>query len=196
MQYRIKSYGSVIINCSVGLSSLTQDVFQKYSTWWTLWDSSQWSPFQKSFQNHYRNHSEELFVCEQCPIKVNTRKKLASHKFKYHSANTTCSQCSKSFSKVSNLAKHQQAHNEIYSCQSCNKTYINRTSMKKHYWECSVKLPSVKTKRVLFACNKCDKSFSKSCNLTRHIRTHSKNVTMPCTVCNIYSPLGIKWSVV
>ena len=54
----------------------------------------------RAFQNHYRDHSQALFQCEKCPIKVNTRKKLSNHNFEYHSSNLTCSQCSKSFSKA------------------------------------------------------------------------------------------------
>ena len=47
----------------------------------------------RAFQNHYRDHSQALFQCEKCPIKVNTRKKLSNHNFEYHSSNLTCSQC-------------------------------------------------------------------------------------------------------
>ena len=52
----------------------------------------------RAFQNHYRDHSQALFQCEKCPIKVNTRKKLSNHNFEYNSSKT-CSQCSKTFSK-------------------------------------------------------------------------------------------------
>ena len=41
---------------------------------------------ERAFQNHYRNHSETIFECEVCHIKVNTRKKLSSHNFEYHSS--------------------------------------------------------------------------------------------------------------
>ena len=42
---------------------------------------------ERVFQNHYKNHSDNIFECEVCHIKVNTRKKLSSHNFEYHSSN-------------------------------------------------------------------------------------------------------------
>ena len=44
---------------------------------------------ERAFQNHYSNHSDTIFECEVCHIKVNTRKKLSSHNFEYHSSNLT-----------------------------------------------------------------------------------------------------------
>ena len=58
------------------------------------------------FQNHYRTHAEEKFVCKECPSvwsggpenTFNTKKQLSSHMHEYHKSHKDCDQCSKSFS--------------------------------------------------------------------------------------------------
>ena len=58
------------------------------------------------FQNHYRTHAEEKFVCKECPSvwsggpenTFNTKKQSSNHMHEYHKSNKDWNQCSKSFS--------------------------------------------------------------------------------------------------
>ena len=55
------------------------------------------------FQNHYRTHAEEKFVCKECPSvwsggpenTFNMKKQPLSHMHQYHSDNKKCGECSK-----------------------------------------------------------------------------------------------------
>ena len=86
------------------------------------------------FQNHYRTHAEEKFVCKECPSvwsggpenTFNTKKQLSSHMHEYHKSNKDCDQCSKSFSCSTNriaAIAHEATHSysNMFECQSCDK---------------------------------------------------------------------------
>ena len=78
------------------------------------------------FQNHYRTHAEEKFVCKEYPSvwsggpenTFNTKKQLSSHIHQYHKNNKDCDQCSKSFSTSTNRIAHEATH--IVTCLSVN----------------------------------------------------------------------------
>ena len=150
----------------------------------------------RHFQNHYRTHAEEEFKCQECPsvwsggpeTTFNTKKQMISHIHQYHQDNKKCSQCSKSFSCLSNRISHEATHSTIFECQSCEKIYTNNTSYKKHVNSCS----GTKTPVESFPCKDCDKTFPRNSHLTRHMKTHTgaKPKTTPCNQCDMNISLG------
>ena len=84
-----------------------------------------------------------------------------------------CNVRKKMFSNLSNLKKHKKVH---LLCRNCSSEIIQPHDVQEHFVE------EEHTKQC--TCNKCDKKFSDSKNLVKHIaRQHGNDGTYQCCLC-------------
>ena len=92
-------------------------------------------------------------------------------------AGFTCSDCGKSYSSSSNLARHRQSHRpdpDLKNCPHCSKEYSSPAALSMH----------MRTHTAGCKCPFCGKSFSRPWLLQGHIRTHTGEKPYACTQCN------------
>ena len=89
----------------------------------------------------------------------------------------TCSDCGKSYSSSSNLARHRQTHRpdpDMKNCPHCSKEYSSPAALSMH----------MRTHTAGCKCPFCGKSFSRPWLLQGHIRTHTGEKPFSCHLCN------------
>ncbi|XP_063806880.1 zinc finger protein 585B-like isoform X2 [Pseudophryne corroboree] len=97
--------------------------------------------------------------------------------------NFTCGQCSKSFLRSTDLAKHEKAHADerTYVCNICGKNFRRHTSLLIH--------ARIHTGERPYQCTQCGKSFIQRQHLTTHQRTHTGEKPFQCIECG----KGFRW---
>jgi uncharacterized Zn-finger protein len=111
------------------------------------------------------------FACDKCDKMFSCKANLTKHILKIHDdiKPHVCITCEKSFFTKWHLQQHILTHNEIiddenvkYLCDQCGRKFIGASLLKTH--------KRVHTGARPFACTFCEKSFTQSGNLTRHIQ--------------------------
>uniref|UniRef100_A0A3B3D7M0 C2H2-type domain-containing protein n=1 Tax=Oryzias melastigma TaxID=30732 RepID=A0A3B3D7M0_ORYME len=84
-----------------------------------------------------------------------------------HQKPFACTECTKIFSKLTNLKSHMRTHSgkKPLSCQECNKRFTQINGLKIH--------TRTHTGEKPFPCKECNTSFSQISHLYSHMRTHT-----------------------
>ncbi|XP_061435185.1 zinc finger protein 497-like isoform X1 [Lethenteron reissneri] len=108
---------------------------------------------------------------------VGERPKRAYRKRRTRERSTTCDECGKGFSNVSNLNKHRKSHagERPHACADCGKRFMSRSDLRKH--------EDTHTGARSNACADCGATFSNRSNLWKHERTHAGALTHACAHC-------------
>jgi len=142
---------------------------------------------QKELKEHMRTHTEnrpravrrdKLNVnCDECGFVATRPQYLKSHIDTKHKGITyPCDLCNKSYSRPSELKRHQNVHSGIlFSCNECSYSSHDKGNLKKH--------TDSEHEGIVYPCNECDKTFKKAYDLANHMKIHEGN-EFPCDVCH------------
>ncbi|XP_037029901.1 zinc finger protein 2 homolog [Bradysia coprophila] len=92
-----------------------------------------------------------------------------------------CSECDKSFDKLSRLQRHAKIHNtdgKPYSCAICSQRFASTANLLRHQIKHSEELTLNTTtinKPSSFECTECQKVFSKQESLASHMKMHKSD---------------------
>ncbi|XP_078514820.1 uncharacterized protein LOC144773575 isoform X3 [Lissotriton helveticus] len=94
-----------------------------------------------------------------------------------------CTECERTFTRSSNLIKHQRAHrgDRPYLCNACGKCFRRNTSLIIH--------KRIHTGERPYKCKECGKNFVQRQHLTTHLKTHTGERPYPCPECE----KGFRW---
>ncbi|KAH9523487.1 hypothetical protein Btru_040139 [Bulinus truncatus] len=146
-----------------------------------------------SIKEHQVIHcGEKTFMCDLCGKAFLKKNYLNQHRLIHTGLKSyVCEFCSKSFYKISHLKRHFMVHTgeKPYPCDVCNKFFSSRSSLKEHQWgahNMTDTKNSILQSRVLakhsvllesgvkaYDCKICNKRFSKSYGLKRHLLIHT-----------------------
>ncbi|XP_055614232.1 zinc finger protein ZFP2-like, partial [Uranotaenia lowii] len=144
-------------------------------------------PFsKKALGAHKRTaHSEEMFMCEQCPKMFKTRSGLDSHKSEHDEElrkPVRCTICNKEMRRGASLIKHMKViHSDDgpVNCNMCGKQFRTKFHMVRHRTNtCSATIDSRP-----FKCEVCGKGFSMRLTMTEHMTTHTRTSLYQCGFC-------------
>lgn len=120
---------------------------------------------------HYKTHHVNLFPhkCGQCVEKFRRKLQLKKHEIQVHTKAFphTCPQCSKGFLNMPSYLKHLAIHRRENECPFCPATFPKWSLLVEHR-------RSVHRNDISFACDLCDKTFSRKCNIKQHLQIHIK----------------------
>nr|XP_029719022.1 zinc finger protein 665-like [Aedes albopictus] len=144
-------------------------------------------PFsKKALGAHKRSaHTDEQFMCEQCPKMFKTRSGLESHKGE-HDADlrkpVKCELCGKEMRRGASLAKHMKVIHTIgdpVNCNMCGKQFRTKFHMMRHRANtCAATINSRP-----FKCEICGKGFSMRLTMNEHMTTHTRTSLYQCAFC-------------
>ncbi|XP_076438944.1 uncharacterized protein LOC143277880 [Babylonia areolata] len=133
-------------------------------------------------KNHKRIHSDEKpFSCHLCDKVYSSAGVLNSHNRRVHSGKSfTCEVCSKTFKHCDSLKDHMNVHLQLknFVCEECGKDFYSSNSLNTHK-----RLKHMDIEKQ-FVCNVCGKSFPFQSYLREHEKTHTKEKTLVCELCN------------
>ena len=158
---------------------------------------------------HKYVHTEERpHRCKVCQSSFKIRAALNKHMHFMHGKNELkfkCEHCSKVFKRKDQLVRHFVVHQNEYkfACEVCGKALKHKGSLKKHLLihsdekkfdsqECGMKFSPKEALTVHrmdlevkpYKCDFCDKSFSCTHDLQRHLPLHTR--PYKCQYCDKY----------
>lgn len=118
---------------------------------------------------HKNMHAKDEYVCKVCGDQFERAQTLSHHfKIAHQRPKLICNICGCPCANESALLAHYKKHEpKAFSCDVCNAEYDNAVSLNNH----------IKTHAttLLYACNKCDASFSSTAEVSMHLRAvHAK----------------------
>ena len=150
----------------------------------------------KALQKHMKGHSDDPFKCYICNVNFSNEDKLKRHKTSFahkqqknafsdiapHTGHQ-CTTCGKAYPTIAKLAAHRNSHTDKFKCYIClirfpSEWHLNRHKEKKKHMQTvnpNADMP--------FACESCDKVYSKAAELEKHMVCHTDKYK--CKVCDV-----------
>ncbi|GAB0097747.1 hypothetical protein DMENIID0001_134130 [Sergentomyia squamirostris] len=115
--------------------------------------------------------------CPQCHQRFVTANHLKCHLESHEQKEVQCNLCSKKFTRMQSLRKHQKIHKaeHEHKCSKCPKTYPFRFQLKQHELQHDNSRPH--------KCAICDRAFVLKENLKKHLLIHTNEKKFVCDVC-------------
>ncbi|XP_068623660.1 zinc finger protein OZF-like [Battus philenor] len=127
-----------------------------------------------------RKESEKKYTCSQCSKSFTRIYGLRYHMAKHRDFRRfLCPKCGKRFHMANGLRQHLISHKETpqFKCGFCNKTYKSRQSLKEHF------RVAHSSNRKLFVCVTCNEKFTAKSTLMMHIKRHTGEKQYSCPEC-------------
>ncbi|CAB3376686.1 Hypothetical predicted protein [Cloeon dipterum] len=165
----------------------------------------------RAFAQHLAEHSGRKFCCPVCKRNLASEEGLVRHQ-EVHSdtRNHCCHHCGRLFQTLTCLSQHvryqhRPAENPAFTCQFCNKNFVQRTHFEIHVRThtgikpyccetCGSRFPSsallqrhvygVHEKKKRYKCPQCPKEFLYKHNYTAHLARHEGTKEVKCDQCD------------
>ena len=138
------------------------------------------------------NCVEDLFKCDFCDAKYETKPGLYGHVLAVHERRFECDSCKKSFPSNAKLKEHFQTVHEgkkPFSCSLCESRFVNKQGLKNH-------ILAVHERKKPHQCSICERSFALKKHLDKHSATVHERDTLAhkCSQCDaaFYDKCGLK----
>lgn len=118
---------------------------------------------------HKNTNSKNEYVCKVCGDQFERAQTLSHHfKVAHQRPKLICNICGCPCANETALLTHYKKHEpKAFSCDVCNAEYDNAVSLNNHR--------KTHATTLLYACNKCDASFSSTAEVSIHLRAvHAK----------------------
>ena len=165
---------------------------------------------RSNLQAHKKKHEGFLYRCKLCPKSYMDTGSLVHHNKKHYPDDIKCNECPRIFNDKQNMMSHfSLVHTKTrnFSCEYCQKSFYNNTKLKSHISQLHSTERSIScdqchklfssqwlrqrhsknmhsSKKLSFACNQCDKVYSKVACIKDHmIRVHTEELNFECKYC-------------
>ncbi|XP_023014373.2 uncharacterized protein isoform X1 [Leptinotarsa decemlineata] len=139
---------------------------------------------KKSLKMHMVTHSlRNAFKCDECG-KFYKRKQILQRHLLTHVEGKPfrCDQCGKCYAQMDYLKRHLTTHNKSrpFKCDKCYKDFTQNNHLKEHY----LLTHTSNIKGRIFECYHCGKRFYQKSALNRHSLTHTGEMLFRCERCD------------
>ncbi|OED35041.1 hypothetical protein AB834_05270 [PVC group bacterium (ex Bugula neritina AB1)] len=120
----------------------------------------------KSLDAHYKTHKNlQKFSCMHCQKSFIFEGQFKNHAKLSGHIHRECGHCGQKFLDQKNLEAHAKSHADLktFSCVTCQKSFVNQDSFKKHVQKLS---------HVAHVCSSCNQRFLSEKSLLDHTRSH------------------------
>lgn len=131
------------------------------------------------FKRHMLSHTgEKPHKCVHCDKQFAQKTDLHRHMIVNHAAHYDfhCSSCGRGFSDTESTKKHEQkCQTKRFVCDLCNYVTFSKGNLLLHNRKHTGERP--------YACGSCDKRFTRVAHLNQHVKLHSNQFEMHCSLC-------------
>ena len=127
---------------------------------------------------HTAAENGPLFTCDQCEIKLSTRKRLKIHKITVHDRRVErYDQCDYQAKTPLSMKNHKDyVHKGIaFSCPDCDYQAKSKVSLRRHY--------QIKHRGVRYTCDVCEKPFTRKAAVHDHKINKHNGIKFQCDKC-------------
>ena len=140
---------------------------------------------------HMKRHNKDYkWFCEYCGKGFVATADYKEHVQAIHQQiqSFTCEVCSRAFGHRSAYYRHKRTscdtQKKMHECSECGSTFNFKLSMHNHMWVTHGVIPEG-TK--FHQCQHCPEKFILKKNFKKHLVSHTKKLSYPCTMCSFAS---------
>ncbi|XP_050681359.1 zinc finger protein 782-like [Leptidea sinapis] len=126
---------------------------------------------------------QKPFLCKVCCRRFCTEIALKNHTWTHDSQNFgsarqyKCAICEEEFDRKIDMDKHTKQHKDTCICSICNRVFHSQWNLKKH-------LAIHTSKKKLYTCADCSRTYSTLSSFKTHQITHSTDRPYSCNFCS------------
>ncbi|XP_022125593.2 zinc finger protein OZF isoform X4 [Pieris rapae] len=128
---------------------------------------------------HKNIHQKQNLECHMCLEKLPNREKYHAHINEHDSdGKFKCTQCTFGCKRKSAFLKHQKIHLRSFTCDNCDKNFVDQRNLTRH-------IENKRCKKPIIKCEMCDKEFDKTHLYKSHLRRHTTEKPFECNICGM-----------
>ncbi|VEN59816.1 unnamed protein product [Callosobruchus maculatus] len=122
----------------------------------------------KAESSKAKKQEHKVFTCRRCLAEFDSRKGLTDHTKLYHTEDT----------KEEHTFRYDEDQ-DLYTCTTCSAEYQTKEEVEEHI---------SKVHEEYYTCEQCNHTSTKAYNFAVHMKSHSKDESYSCPLCNYNTP--------